>query len=110
MCEYGACRGAGQLLGPSNPRVESLVESKRWEAKTASPTLTPPGGFGCGVPTESTTASPTNANREPVALTALCHWKDWENHLEGHRQWALTKQKVCGTVLWVAEAGRAQGS
>ena len=24
MCGYGACRGAGQLLGPSNPRVDQL--------------------------------------------------------------------------------------
>ena len=29
MCAYGACRGAGQRLGPSNPRVEFVVESKR---------------------------------------------------------------------------------
>ena len=34
-----------------------------------------------------------------MALTVPCHRKDWYNHLEGHRQWALTKQKVCGTVL-----------
>ena len=38
-----------------------------------------------------------------MAVTVPCHWKDWNNHLEGHRQWALTKQKVCGTG-WVAEA------
>ena len=34
-----------------------------------------------------------------MAVTVPCHWKDWNDHLEGHRQWALTNQKVCGTVL-----------
>ena len=29
MCEYGACRGAGQLLGASNPRVESLCYAEK---------------------------------------------------------------------------------
>ena len=37
MIEYGACRGAGQLLGPSNPRVESLVESKRRRRRPPRP-------------------------------------------------------------------------
>ena len=43
MCEYGACRGAGQLLGPSNPRVESLVESKRVGGEDGLPDPHTPG-------------------------------------------------------------------
>ena len=35
----------------------------------------------------------TSGSHCPLPLVAL------DNHLEGHRQWALTKQKVCGTVL-----------
>ena len=37
MREYGACRGAGQRLGPSNPRVELVVESKRRQRRPPRP-------------------------------------------------------------------------
>ena len=37
MCEYGACRGAEQRLGPSNPRVELVVESKRRRRRPPRP-------------------------------------------------------------------------
>ena len=42
-----------------------------------------------------------------MAVTVPCHRKDWNNHLQGHRQWALTKQKVCGTVL--GDGGEPRG-
>ena len=46
------------------------------EAKTASPTLTPPGGFRCVVPTESMAAYPTceernNGSHCPLPLVRL---------------------------------------
>ena len=55
-----------------------------------------PGSFGCGAPTESMTASPTITRRRTSGFHRPSPKKDWDNHLEGHRQWALTKQKVCG--------------
>ena len=45
-----------------------------------------------------------------MALTVLCHWQDEDNHLlvGGHmHQWAMTKQKVCGTVL--GDGGEPRG-
>ena len=98
MCDHGACRGVGQLLGPSNPRVELVVESKQRRRRHPRPSH----------PQVHLVVEPQRrvrqllqplAGGEPVAVTVPCHWKDWNDHLEGHRQWALTNQKVCGTVL-----------
>ena len=37
MGVHGACRVVGQLLGPSNPRVEFVVESKRRRRRLPRP-------------------------------------------------------------------------
>ena len=106
MCECGACRGAGQLLGPSNPSQGGITCRVQTEAKTASPTLTPPGGFGCGVPTESMTASPTceertNGSHCPLPLVRL-------GQPSGRSQAVGTDQAEgvlsCARRCWVAEA------
>ena len=100
MREYGVCRVAGQRLGPSNVPPGGITCGVQTEAKTASPTLTTPGGLGCGVPSNEDYDSfsnhceeRTNGSHCPLPLVRL-----GQPSGKGHRQWALTKQKVCGTV------------
>ena len=60
MCDHGACRGAGQLLGPSTPQVESLQRGVvvgqilvvwLWSPPSSTPSqiLDPPRPFKCWV-------------------------------------------------------------
>ena len=101
MCEYGACRGAGQLLGPSNPWVELVLWSPNG-GEDGFPDAHTPGWIWLWSPngdydTFSVQPLPdcqerTSGSHCPLPLVRL------GQHLEGHRQWALTKQKVCGTV------------